>query len=132
MTGLQLETDFLNIHFVLCGVCTAKEAPGISFTLMTDSCKNGFYIVVFRRSIFSLDWKMNNCFESCSWLPDGPDPMNSFCYYQCRVGHIWYAKDFIVSSENLHYIYLFFRCHSISNLWSLHYSDCSLIARESY
>ena len=32
---LQLETDFLNIHFVLCGVCTAKEAPGISFTLMT-------------------------------------------------------------------------------------------------
>lgn len=32
---LQLETDFLNIHFALCGVCIAKEAPGISFTLMT-------------------------------------------------------------------------------------------------
>jgi len=38
MTDLQLETDFLNIHFVLCGVCTAKEAPGISFTLMIRDC----------------------------------------------------------------------------------------------
>ena len=29
------------------------------------------------------------------------------------------------------YIY-FFRYHSISNLWSLYYSDCSLIMRQNY
>ena len=67
------------------------------------------------------NWGEKSQIESCSWLPDGPDPMNSFCYYECRAGEVYYASDashgtyetrkilFFFQKFQLHiYIYIFF------------------------
>lgn len=125
---LQLERLTSQIFILLCCVCSAKETPGISFTLMTVAKMVYTLHCHFRRCIFRLDWKMNNCLviyyatpvdafpffffvliNAFPYLIEGkslklkavlgwlmvlnPDPMNSLCYYQCRLGEVYYASD---------------------------------------
>ena len=163
---LQLETYFLNIHFVLCGVCTAKEAPGISFTLMTVA--KMAYIVIFEDAFLVWTGKwiivwlfiMQTLVDFLPYLIEAKSlklkavlgclmvlipwiasaitsvARGREVYYTSDASHgtyeTWKILFFFQKSQLYIYIYLFFRYHSISNLWSLHYSDCSSTVRQRY